>query len=590
MAGCGNQEVSSQKGAGNTQVETDAVKEPGTQKEQASVEETVPVEEQASVEEQIPEEEQSTVEKVPEEEQSPEVEQPAPEVPSTEETASVDEEAEVEIEKTVLFAGQVTKEFTTWDNWSEAIRFDKHQFDINAFNKPFTVTVDYESDSDPMLVFFSWSGGPGWAQMSPTFTSDGTAYYTFETISGYYGADFSLLDAINIMPGGADLTVTEVAFFYEEDIEINIQYKGPAGKVVNDINVGWNLGNTLDSHGEWIKQYTAGETADYETAWGNPVTTKEMIDAVKEAGFKAVRVPVTWDQHIDDENGFKIEEKWMNRVQEVVDYVIDNDMYCIINLHHDAGSGTWLHASNANIQKNEEKFKAVWTQIANHFEGYDNHLLFESFNEILDDNNNWGYPGEEGADAVNTLNQIFVDTIRATGGNNAKRVLIVNTYAAGTGGANQENFVVPEDSAENSIIVEMHCYAPWSYCSTISASENLQKVWTENAGKSTIDGILYSIYHNFTSKGIPVILGEFGATSKENEADRAEYASYMVKTAEAYGIRCFWWDDGGKMEVNSEVGYFTGFALYDRYQLKWKYPQIVNAMTSAAKTGVWKVE
>lgn len=495
-----------------------------------------------------------------------------------------------EKDTTILFSGNVVKEFSTWDNWSEAIRFDKGQFDVSAFAKPFTVAVDYESDSAPILVFFSWSGGPGWAQMNPTFTSKGTAYYTFETISGHYGEDFSLLDAINVMPGGADITITRVAFFYEEAEEISIHYKGTAGEIVNSIKVGWNLGNTLDSHGEWIEQYTAGQPSDFETAWGNPVTTKAMITAVKEAGFNAVRIPVTWDQNIEDEKGFQIKEEWLRRVQEVVDYVIDNDMYCIINVHHDTGDGAWLHASADNIRKNEERFRAVWTQVAGYFAEYDNRLLFEGFNEMLDEDNNWNSPKEEGTAAINTWNQIFVDTVRASGGNNKTRVLIVNTYGAGTGAEMQEDFVIPKDSAENSIIVEMHCYAPWNYCSPISAGSNVQKVWTENGGEATIDGILYSIYHNFTGQGVPVIIGEFGACAKENEADRAEYAKYMVETAQKYGIRCFWWDDGGKMEADPETGYFTGFALLDRNRLEWKYPRIAAAMTEAAVSGVWEVE
>lgn len=490
-----------------------------------------------------------------------------------------------EAKKTVLFSGSATKKFTTWDEWDKAVGLGNNEFDVNDFTEPFTMTVDYESSGSPVLVFFSWTGGPSWCQMNPTYTANGTAYYTYDTICENYGDDFSLLNGINVMPGGANLTVTEVAFFYEgAQEEIAVEYTGLAGEIVNDINAGWNLGNTLDSFGDWIYDYSEGTPSDFEKSWGNPITTKAMIDDVKSAGFNAVRIPVTWTQHIDDANSYAIDKAWMDRVQEIVDYVICNDMYCILNVHHDVGGNSWLKASENNIAKNGDKFKAVWTQIATRFEGYDSKLMFEGFNEILDESNNWGYPGTAATSAVNTLNQMFVDTVRATGGNNAERVLIVNTYAAGTNGSSQDDFVVPTDTAENSLIVEMHYYDPGAYCGEISADGNTQSVWTDGGGKSAMDGMLYNVYTHFTSKGIPVILGEFGAHNKDNESDRADYAGYLVENAKKYGIKCFWWDAGGKTEADSEFGYYKGMALYDRYNSEWIFPEIVKAITGVDVT------
>ena len=261
-------------------------------------------------------------------------------------------------------------------------------------------------------------------------------------------------------------------------------------------------------------------------------------------------------------------------------------MYCILNVHHDVGGNSWLKASETNIAENSEKFKAIWTQIANRFSEYDTNLMFEGFNEILDESNNWGYPGTEATSAVNVLNQMFVDTVRATGGINAERVLIVNTYAAGTNGSSLDDFIVPTDSAENSLIVEMHYYDPSSYCGEISADGNTQAVWTENGGKSAMDGMLYNVYNHFTSKGIPVIIGEFGAHNKDNENDRADYAGYLVENAKKYGIKCFWWDSGGKIEANAEFNYYTGMALYDRYNEEWVFPEIVKAITGVDVTAV----
>ncbi len=487
-------------------------------------------------------------------------------------------------EEHILFEGSATAEFQKWgDDWNAVVSLGNNQFQVDEFTKPFTIQVDYESSAEPILVMFSWTGGPSWAQMTPTYSSNGTAFFKYDLIESEYGSDFSTLNGINIMPSPSEdgLTVKKVSYFYETEgsTDITLNYEGLSGDIINEIRAGWNLGNTLDSYGDWITQYTDGKPEYFETAWGSPVTTEKMIQSVKDAGFNAVRVPVTWSQHIDDNNGYQIDENWMNRVKEVVDYVIDNDMYCILNVHHDVGGNSWLKASDANVTANSEKFIAVWTQIANEFADYDTNLLFEGFNEILDEDNNWGYPGKSAGDAVNTLNQLFVDTVRKTSGNNAERCLIVNTYAAGTSGAQLDDFVVPTDTASNALMVEVHYYSPGAYCSEISADDNTQSVWTENGGKSTVDGTIYNLYDHFTSKGVPVIIGEFGAANKDNEADRAEWAGYLVENAKKYGIKCFWWDGGGKIEKDSEYGYYKGMSLYDRYNDEWVFPEIVKAIT-----------
>lgn len=358
-----------------------------------------------------------------------------------------------------------------------------------------------------------------------------------------------------------------------------VRYTGAAGEIVQDITAGWNLGNTLDSFGEWILQYTDGTPRSFESAWGNPPATRQVIDDLRAAGFNAVRIPVTWTQHIDDANGFRIDPDWMARVQEVVDWVIGNDMYCIINLHHDVGGDSWLHASERSVRADGEKFRAVWTQIADHFAAYDGHLIFEGFNEILDERSTWTYPGPAATAAVNALNQLFVDTIRATGGNNASRVLLVNTYACGTHPSSLADFVLPDDPADNALIVGVHYYDPGAYCSAVSGAYNTQRVWTDNGGQAQVDAMLDNLYTHFTCQSIPVIIGEFGAANKDNAADRADYAAYIVQNAAQRGVKCFWWDTGGKIEPDPVQGSYTGMALYDRYSGTWVFPEIVRALT-----------
>lgn len=489
-----------------------------------------------------------------------------------------------DLEEHIIFEGEAHADFLQWgDDWDSAVSLGNDQFDVNDFTEPFTIQVEYESAADPVLVMFSWTGDPAWVQMTPSYASKGVAYYKYDLISAEYGDDFSTLNGINIMPQPSEegLTVKKVSYVYESDdnAAISLNYGGLSGEIITDINAGWNLGNSLDCYGDWITQYSAGTPSDFETAWGNPVATKAMIESVKAAGFNAVRVPVTWTQHIDDSNGYKIDAEWLVRVKEVVDYVIDSDMYCILNVHHDVGGNSWLKASDASVKANSEKFAAVWTQIADEFADYDTHLMFEGFNEILDEDNNWVYPGKSAGNAVNTLNQLFVDTVRKTGGNNPQRCLIVNTYAAGTGGAQLDDFVIPTDTTENALMVEVHYYSPGSYCTEISVDGNEQDTWTVNGGKSLVDGTLFNLYDHLTSKGVPVIIGEFGAANKDNEADRAEWAGYIVENAEKYGIKCFWWDGGGKIGIDSNYGYYKGMALYDRYNDEWVFPEIVKALT-----------
>lgn len=474
-----------------------------------------------------------------------------------------------------LFKGEASAK-GGWDPWETVT--DIKNYKVSDLQKPFTLKIAYKGSNAPVVVFQSWSGGTSWGQVTAAYFSKGVAYYTYDAICNKYGSDFSKLDNISVKPGGSDVTVTSVTMCPQNDSDIKINYKGTAGEIMNNINVGWNLGNTLDCQGDWITQYKKGTPSDFETAWGNPVTTKAMIDKVKAAGFNAIRIPVTWTQHIDDNNNYTVDKAWMDRVQEVVNYAMDDGMYCIINVHHDADDSGWLWASNNSIEKNSDKFKALWKQISERFKDYNNHLLFEGFNEMLDENFNWQYPGTEATNAVNKFNQMFVDEVRSTGGNNATRCLVVNTYAGSNDGNVIDDFVLPKDSVENSLIVQVHCYLPYKYASVISDSTN-QTAWKDDGGKNTIDGLILNLYNHFSSKNIPIIIGEIAAANKENTADRADYASYVVNTCKKYGIKCFWWDNGGTYENDETYGYYTQMGLLDRRTLKWVYPDVVKAFT-----------
>jgi hypothetical protein len=306
-----------------------------------------------------------------------------------------------------------------------------------------------------------------------------------------------------------------------------------ATDAVKNMGVGWNLGNTLDAVKEGVAEgWTWDSIEDHEKNWGQPVTTPELMKMMKEAGFGAIRVPVTWYQEMDSEG--KVNDAWMNRVKEVVDYVIDNDMYCIINVHHDTGDGTqWLHASTTTYDKVKDKYEYLWKQIAEKFKDYDQHLLFESYNEMLDDNNRWNEPAsDDGYKAINSYAKLFVTTVRNTGGNNAERNLVVNDYSASSAPNAMKALELPEESGH--IIFQLHSYPNWQ---------------TKSNAKNEIDNLISNIKTNLLDRA-PVIIGEYATFTTwpstidyyDKDKEVALYAmDYLIKETKKEGIGTFYW-------------------------------------------------
>ena len=299
-----------------------------------------------------------------------------------------------------------------------------------------------------------------------------------------------------------------------------------AKEAVKNMGVGWNLGNTLDACSG------SAQGLESETYWGQPVTKPELMKMMKEAGFSAIRVPVTWYNHMDT-NG-KVDEAWMKRVHEVVDYVINAGLYCIVNVHHDTGDGTqWLHASTTTYNKVKSKYEYLWKQIATEFKDYDQKLLFESYNEMLDDNNRWNEPAtDDGYKAINSYAKSFVTTVRNTGGNNTKRNLVVNDYSASSAPNAMKALELPENTGH--IIFQLHSYPNWQ---------------NESNAKKEIDNLISNIKTNLLNRA-PVIIGEYATfTTWPSNIDYyntnrkvALYAmDYLVKQAKIAGIGTFYW-------------------------------------------------
>lgn len=344
------------------------------------------------------------------------------------------------------------------------------------------------------------------------------------------------------------------------------------------IDCGWNLGNTLDATGTGLSS---------ETSWGNPYTTPELIQLIKDAGFNAVRIPTTWEKHMDE--SYNIDPEWLARVKEVVDYAYERDMYVILNMHHEE----WYQPYAENQEAIAEQLTAAWTQIAEAFKGYDERLIFEGMNEPRWKNTEWEWNGgnEEGRAVVNYLNGVFVDAVRATGGNNEHRFLMICPYAANSGESALAALEIPDDK---NIIVSVHAYIPY----TFALAENGTHLWVEEKAASVndINTLAEVLDRLFISKGIAVIIGETGAmnryytvtldetvegtaeaktTSKANTEYRAAWAEYYFGKFKELGIPCFWWDNGA---------FFSGetFGLVDRDMLNWRYPEVVDGIMKGA--------
>lgn len=333
-------------------------------------------------------------------------------------------------------------------------------------------------------------------------------------------------------------------------------------EIVKDMGLGWNLGNTLDvCNADRDGDGNVDENSKKvdETLWGNPMTTKEMFQKIKDEGFNAVRIPITWRDHLNEDN--TIDADWMNRVQEVVDYAYDLDMYVIINIHHDGGGdpnfGAWIRNASKDYDGVLVKFKKIWSQICERFKDYDERLVFESMNEVGFDD-----MGQSAAfETLNNLNQEFVNLVRASGGKNDNRHLLIAGYWTDVEKTCSPLFKMPTDPAGRSII-SVHYYTPWEFCTT-----NINYQWGTEAEVNLMKSKVNDMVTNFVDKGIPVIMGEYG-TGVWNELESGVYFSEMfTKLCTEAGIATFMWDNG---------------ELLNRKTLEWYYPDLITAVKRAS--------
>ena len=377
----------------------------------------------------------------------------------------------------------------------------------------------------------------------------------------------------------------------------NMTYREPypTAKQWNQNVVGWNLGNQFEcsapgQDGELMDIGNPEGSIHAETAWGNPVVTKEMIQAVRKAGFNAIRIPIRWQCHITDAQKMSIDPAWIARIKEVVGWCLSYDMKVIINAHHEK----WLESRPTYDfeQENCEKLKLLWTNIASEFANYDSRLAFAGTNEVHV-KGEWDKPTAENLKVQNAYNQTFVDAVRDTGGNNAKRHLIVQTYVCNPWfGIDNGDFIIPKDldgNDNNYMSVEFHYYQPWSYAGYPEnkthydywgdAYKDAGKIPAEN--EKTMTDFFDRVMNTWSNKGLGIVIGEWGVTNRYNSdpekvhANMNYYCNFLTTEAHKRGFSTFVWDNN-KFDYGPE-----NYGIFDRSEnknMEVKAPWILNGI------------
>lgn len=368
----------------------------------------------------------------------------------------------------------------------------------------------------------------------------------------------------------------------------------PAIALVKKMGAGWNLGNTLDAN-PLVDNFLGDRSKcnlSTETAWGMPKTTEEMIKTVAASGIKTIRIPVSWSDHIvNPEKNYNIDAAWMKRVKQVVDWALKYDMYVIINIHHDTfnkptglKAGYGYYPAFAFEGVSSAFVTEVWKQVAKAFKDYDERLIFETLNEprLRGDAHEWNFVNscktcQSSMAQINKLNQVAVDTIRKAGGKNAKRLIMVPSYVAAPGAAIESSFKMPADSA-NMTALSIHMYQPYPFAMQNNASGGTSTF--TDAHKADLLNTFNMISAKYIEKGIPVIIGEYGATNKDNLNDRVEWFKFFVSECTARTMVPCLWDNMSPLNSDPQ----ERFGFFNREKLEWYFPEILDAIvTSVSK-------
>ena len=335
---------------------------------------------------------------------------------------------------------------------------------------------------------------------------------------------------------------------------------------VRSMGMGINLGNTLDCNGTWFSQTVEGQ----ETAWGSPIITKKAIEGYADAGFGVMRLPVSWLTLADGDGN--ISDEFMDRVEEIVGRILDSGMKCILNTHHDG----WETKFAEDYDGAMKLYEHVWEQVADRFKDYGDNLMFESMNEVGFDgiwNQYGGTNGKQEAfDIFNSINQKFVDLVRASGGNNGNRHLLIAAYWTNTDHACDDMFELPDDPAER-LAVSVHYYGPSTLC-ILSEDADWGKArtdWGSEADYKELNAAFDKLKEHYTDKNIPVIVGEYGCFGDNKTRETRELWMTDVATAAYERQMCpILWDTAGDE--------------YDREKAEFRNPEFIERLVGIAET------
>ena len=349
-----------------------------------------------------------------------------------------------------------------------------------------------------------------------------------------------------------------------------------AQRLADAMGLGINLGNTLDC----VSREEHGfQGLDMEMAWGNPKTTRQMITAIREGGFKTMRLPVSWHKHVSGTDD-RIDPAWLDRVREIVDWCMDEEMFVQLNTHHDVFTN-FLEPDDAGYPRAAEYLENVWSQLADAFKDVPgDRLLFEPMNEVRV----WGASYEWTPDLnnpdciramenINRLNEVFVRTVRRSGGENPGRFLIIPGYATCTEGVCWDGFKLPDDDVKDRLLVAVHVYSPAHFTFLLKDGENL-RTFDPDDRKFTdpIDERHEKLYEKFIKNGIPVTLNEFAVVDKDNDPERAKCLAYTVAKANSLGIQCCYWDNGRLSLIGDAM------AIFDRSTCRFVKKEMLDAL------------
>ncbi len=359
--------------------------------------------------------------------------------------------------------------------------------------------------------------------------------------------------------------------------------------------IGWNLGNTLDATGDWTDNgvfHSELKGLETETGWGMPKTTEAMITAVKAAGFKTIRIPVSWHNHITDKTNYTIDSAWMARVKTVVDWAYNMGMCVIINIHHDnlkesqlAGNFGFALSYDTTLQNQSKAYiEKVWIQIATTFKEYDNKLVFEVLNEPRDIDgelagNEWWCGQKAIMDIITSYEQVGINAIRSVAGNENRFVMVPGYAASGSDSSMLALYTMPTDTAQDKLLLSTHAYSPYEF----ALKGDYKDVEFDSEDSASLTSLFNYLKTNYTNKGIGVVMGEASATDKENTNERVKWASSYFSKAREAGVSVVLWDNmvtcANENKNNINIGERHGY--YNRKSNSWYFPSIIEAMMKA---------